>query len=437
MSVFFAAVADDDTGATDLAGMLAEQGMRPVLLIGEPAGAQLTEYVAGCDAVVFGAGSRALAPAEAYARTADAVQLLRRLDPCVLQIKYCSTFDSTSEGNIGQSIDAAMDATGETFTIALPALPVNGRTTYMGHHFVGRQLLSDSPMRNHPLTPMTNPNLVTLLATQTRRQVGLADYRAVMAGAQALRQRLAELRAEGVAIAIVDCVSDSDFAAIAGATHDLALITGSSAPAIALPPEWQRSGRWRPSAAGPLLTPPQSHGGVLIVAGSCSRATAQQNGVFERAGGRSFVFDGIELACGGVSSAAIDAAADEIRAGRVCLLRTASAEADVRRVQAWAEGNGLSEAEAGRRIGASLADATKCIVDRAAPVGVVIAGGETSGAISRRLGWGALRVGRNIEPGVPLCSSLGDWPLRAVLKSGNFGSADFYATAVAAIRGRE
>ena len=166
----FCAVADDDTGATDLAGMLSEEGLRTVLVVdGNP-----ERWSAGYDAVILGIGSRALPCAEAYARTRDAVRKLRSLAPRVIEIKYCSTFDSTAEGNIGPSIDAAMDELGEPFTVALPALPVNGRTTYMGHHFVHRQLLSESPMRNHPLTPMRNPDLVSHLqsADQTAGGAG-------------------------------------------------------------------------------------------------------------------------------------------------------------------------------------------------------------------------------------------------------------------------
>src|SRR5215216_2262657 len=182
----FAAVADDDTGAADLAGMLAEQGVRTLLVIDLPAAGQLLEWSRGYDAVVMAEGTRNLSPAAARARTREAIRLFEPRRPRVFQVKYCSTFDSTPEGNIGPSIDAALDETGEQFTIAVPALPVNGRTTYQGYHFVGDQLLSDSPMRHHPLTPMANPNLVDLLGRQTKRRTGLAPYNEVEAGADRL-----------------------------------------------------------------------------------------------------------------------------------------------------------------------------------------------------------------------------------------------------------
>ncbi|MEK7408778.1 MAG: four-carbon acid sugar kinase family protein, partial [Acidobacteriota bacterium] len=237
MSIVFGSVADDDTGATDLAGMLADQGLQTVLIIDLPSEAHFSEWTRGHDAVVIGVATRAAAPAAAYERTRAAIRLLATLQPRVVEIKYCSTFDSTPEGNIGQAIEAAMDELGEPFTVALPALPVNGRTTYMGYHFVHKHLLSDSPMRHHPLTPMTNPYLVTHLQSQTRRKVGLAHY-------PVSRTRLERVREQGAEIAILDCISDADLTNVCAAIADLRLITGSSAPAMKLPRVWRREGWW-------------------------------------------------------------------------------------------------------------------------------------------------------------------------------------------------
>ena len=227
--LLFAAVADDDTGASDLAGMLAGQGLRTLLVIDLPEQKQLDEWSEGRHAVVMAEGTRNLTPAEARVRTRAAIQLLKRHEPRVFQIKYCSTFDSTPEGNIGPTIDTALEELNEDFTVALPALPVNGRTTYKGYHFVNRQLLSDSPMRQHPLTPMTNANLVEHLSTQTARRVGLAPYESVEAGAGELKRRFEALRADGVSIAIVDCLSDAHVETICRATADMRLVTGGSA----------------------------------------------------------------------------------------------------------------------------------------------------------------------------------------------------------------
>jgi uncharacterized protein YgbK (DUF1537 family) len=182
----FAAIADDDTGASDLAGMLAGQGLRTLLIIDLPTVEQFLEWSNGYHAVVMAEGTRNLSPHAAGDRTREAIRILQARDPRMFQVKYCSTFDSTSEGNIGPSIDAALSELNEDFTICLPALPVNGRTTYQGYHFVHQQLLSDSPMRDHPLTPMINSNLVDVLSRQTTRKVGLAPYAEVEAGAENL-----------------------------------------------------------------------------------------------------------------------------------------------------------------------------------------------------------------------------------------------------------
>lgn len=402
----FCAVADDDTGATDLAGMLAGEGLRTVLVIdGDP-----QRWSAGYDAVICGAGSRALPAAEAYARTREAVRQLRALRPRVIEIKYCSTFDSTPEGNIGPSLDAAMDELEEPFSVALPALPVNGRTTYLGHHFVHGQLLSDSPMRDHPLTPMRDSNLVRHLQSQTSRRVGLAGH-------PVSRAKLDALRAEGVQIALLDCINDGDLRDVCESIAHLKLISGSSAPAIHLPAIWRRRQWWTPTESPP---PPRTGGGkgVLIVAGSCSEATRAQNEWFENQGGACVVLDPIALLNG--------AEPPEVPAGRDCLVRIASTPADRQRVAAWSAANGRTAAATGLRLAYALARVAARQVALHPPACLIVAGGETSSAVCRTLAFGALEVGRNIEPGIPLCFPLGAFGAPVVLKSGNFGSPAFY-----------
>jgi uncharacterized protein YgbK (DUF1537 family) len=420
----YAAVADDDTGATDLAGMLAESGASPLLLIDLPPADCAEEWLRDSDVAVIGAGTRARTPAEAYDITRQAVRLLGAWSPRVLQIKYCSTFDSTPEGNIGPSLDAAMDESGEAFTVALPALPVNGRTTYMGHHFVHQQLLSDSPMRNHPLTPMRDSNLVTHLQKQTARRVGLAKY-------PVSRAALDELRGAGVEIAVLDCISDADLAGVCEAIADLRLISGSSAPAMKLPGIWARRG-WFAPAERPLRAPGAGGRGVLIAAGSCSAATRGQNEWFEAQGGCSVVLDPVLLAAGSGDREACRTAVRELEAGRPCLLRTSSSVQDRERVEQWGRDHSMSVNETGLAIAYGMARLAREVAETRPPAGLIVAGGETSSAICRVLEMGALRVGRNIEPGVPLCVSLGRFRAPVVLKSGNFGSVDFYGRAVAA-----
>ncbi len=413
-SPVFCAAADDDTGATDLAGMLSEGGLRTVLVVdGDP-----ERWSGGYDAVILGTGSRALPPADAHAQTREAVKKLRALRPRVIEIKYCSTFDSTTEGNIGQSLDAAMDELGEPFTVALPALPVNGRTTYMGHHFVNGQLLSDSPMRNHPLTPMRNSNLVSHLQSQTRRRVGLASY-------PVTRAKLDVLQESGVQIAILDCIDDASLQDACEAIAHLPLISGSSAPAMRLPAIWRREGWWTPTK-GESRGKHSGGRGFMVVAGSCSEATRNQNEWLEGQGVESMVLDPIALASG--------ASLPSIPTGLDCLIRTASSARDIERTGVWAREQGLSSAQAGLRIAYALAQLVSRAVAQCPPAGLIIAGGETSSAICRTLGLGALEVGRNIEPGVPLCFPLSGIDAPLVLKSGNFGSAIFYSNAIDAIR---
>lgn len=418
----FAAVADDDTGATDLAGMLADRGLRTVLAIDLPTASCLEQRTRGYDAVVIGAGTRALPPREAYERTRAAVRLLAACRPRVLEIKYCSTFDSTAEGNIGPSLDAAMDELGEPFTVALPALPVNGRTTYMGYHFVGRQLLSESSMRNHPLTPMTNPHLVSHLQSQTRRRVGLAAH-------PVSRESIERLRADGIEIAVLDCVSDGDLAGVCAAIAHLRLISGSSAPAMKLPGIWREEGWWQPGEV--RLSRPAPGRGNLIVAGSCSEATGRQNRHIEARGAAVFELDPIALA----EDRAEAPAQSVLRAGGTCLLRAANQAADVARVRAWAEASGRGANQTGLAIAYGLARLVRRVVEAQLPAAMIVAGGETAGAVCRTLEFGTLEVGRNIEPGVPLCVALGGFRLPVVLKSGNFGSDDFYVRAIGACGG--
>jgi 3-dehydrotetronate 4-kinase len=427
----FAAIADDDTGASDLAGMLAEQGIATVLIIDLPPKERLLDWCRGAQAVIMAEGTRAIDPRIARQRTLDAIQLASELEPRFFQIKYCSTFDSTERGNIGPTIDAALDELGEEFTIALPALPVNGRTTYMGYHFVHRQLLSDSPMRHHPLTPMVNPNLVDFLGKQTKRKVGLAAYTAVDAGVEALREEFRKLRQDGVAIAVVDCTSDRHVETICRAAGDLRLITGGSAPGIGLPTVWREKG-WISEQHGATDLPKAEPGrGALIVAGSCSTATRGQNEWIEKQGVATIRLNARELVSGdGGQAPAIARAGAELRAGRPCLLATSAPPEEVAEAQSWGHARGLTPEALGRSVVSRLAEITQSIFEQH-PVGALIAaGGETSGALCRRLELGALRVGRNIEPGVPLCHSLGRYRLPVVLKSGNFGSPAFYAHAL-------
>ena len=435
--LLFASVADDDTGASDLAGMLAEQGLRVILAIDLPTEEKLKSWARNHEAVIIATATRAIQPEEARSRTREAVRLLASLKPRQIQFKYCSTFDSTVHGNIGPSIDAALEESGETFTVAIPALPVNGRTTYNGYHFVHHELLSDSPMRDHPLNPMRNPNLVTHLGQQTRRKVGLADYKAVNAGPEALQSRLRELKTAGVEIAVLDCLDNTHLLTICESIAGIRLITGSSSPGIGLPAVWRRLGWWRPETSATENAEGRSEAGCLFVAGSCSVATRGQNRWLRNQGVEYFEIDPRQLLEGHPSEqeAVASKIAAELGQGSGVLITTSSEPADIERTQRWAAEAGRSPQQIGLEIARALACFCRRILARQQPAGLILAGGETSSAMCRELQFGALRVGANIEPGVPLCRALEGFPIPVVLKSGNFGSEDFYGRAERAIRG--
>ncbi|MEO5738173.1 MAG: 3-oxo-tetronate kinase, partial [Variovorax sp.] len=274
-------IADDFTGATDLANNLVRAGMRVVQTIGVP-GVPLDADV---DAVVVALKSRTIAPVEAVDQSLDAWRWLLAQGVQQVYFKYCSTFDSTPRGNIGQVTEALMDAIGCDFTIATPAFPDHGRTVFKGYLFVGDLLLSESGMKDHPLTPMTDANLVRVLQAQCRRKVGLIDHTAVARGADAVRERIAQLKAEGVGIAVVDAVSNDDLLRLGPALADMPLLTAGSGVAIALPANFGLA----PSPQASAL--PAASGLQAVVSGSCSLATNKQVAHFMAAGRPAFPID--------------------------------------------------------------------------------------------------------------------------------------------------
>src|SRR5512134_1681596 len=267
------AIADDFTGATDLANTLVRGGMRCVQTIGVPDGVLDVE----ADAVVVALKSRTIPAADAVAQSLAALRWLQAHGAQQIYFKYCSTFDSTNEGNIGPVTEALLDALhgkGQGFTIACPAFPTNQRTVFKGHLFVGDVLLSDSGMRHHPLTPMTDANLVRVLQAQTRRKVGLVAHETVAQGPAAIGKRFDALRGEGVGIAVLDAISDADLMQIGVALADLKLATAGSGIAMGLPQNWVAKGALASGANVQAL--PAVNGRSAIVSGSCSVATNAQ-----------------------------------------------------------------------------------------------------------------------------------------------------------------
>ncbi len=418
MTILLGCIADDFTGATDLANNLVRAGMRAVQTIGVPS----SPLSADVDAVVVALKSRTIPAAEAIAQSLDALRWLQAQGAQQIYFKYCSTFDSTPAGNIGPVAEALMEALNTDFTIATPAFPDNGRTVFKGHLFVGDVLLSDSGMRDHPLTPMTDANLVRVLQAQCRRKVGLIDHKAVAQGADAIRARIAQLKAEGTSIAIVDAVSNDDLLRLGPALADLPLVTAGSGVAIGLPGNFGL----KPSPAASAL--PAASGLQAVVSGSCSQATNRQVAYFIAQGRPAFALDPRAIVRDGVdamSAQALQWAAPLLKDGPVLIYSTAAPDA-VKAVQAE-----VGVARAGEMIEHTLAAVARGLV-QAGVRQLVVAGGETSGACVQALGVAQLQIGPQIDPGVPWCHAITDVGGAAVhltLKSGNFGGDDFFTRA--------
>ncbi|WP_275557953.1 3-oxo-tetronate kinase [Streptomyces sp. 5-6(2022)] len=414
MGIRLGCIADDFTGATDLANNLVRAGMRVVQLIDvPPPGA---ERPVDADAVVIALKSRTAPAADAVDASLRALAWLRSAGAEQIYFKYCSTFDSTPAGNIGPVTEALMDALGADFTIATPAFPDNGRTVFKGHLFVGDVLLSESGMRHHPLTPMTDPNLVSVLGAQTTRAVGLIDHTVVGRDATAVRARIDELREQGAGIAIVDAVSNDDLVRLGAAVQGMPLVTAGSGLAIGLPANWG----FTPSHAATQLPPPGGH--QAVISGSVSTATNQQVQEFLRTGRPAFSVDPLRVAAGeDVSGQALAFAEARLADGPVLFYST-EAPAAVRTVQTR-----LGAAEAGELVERTLARVAEGLVERGVRQ-LVVAGGETSGAVVRALGITGLRIGPQIDPGVPWCAAAlpGGDTLHITLKSGNFGGPAFF-----------
>jgi uncharacterized protein YgbK (DUF1537 family) len=413
-------IADDFTGATDLANNLVRSGMRTLQTIGVPAaGVPVAAIGEDVDAVVVALKSRTIPAADAVAQSLAALEWLQRAGCRQFFFKYCSTFDSTAQGNIGPVAEALMQALGAKLAIACPAFPTNARTIYMGNLFVGDVPLSESGMRNHPLTPMTDANLVRVLQAQSRGKVGLVAWTAVAAGEQAIRARFAALEAEGARLAVVDAITDADLHAIAAACAEHPLITAGSGVAIGLPENFRRAGLLPPRADAALL--PKVPGFSAVISGSCSQATNAQVAHWIASGRVAMRIDPLALAAGADAAAdALQQAVPKLAAGPVLFYATAAPDA-VKAVQAK-----LGVAEAGALVEQALARIARGLI-AAGVTRLVVAGGETAGAVVQALEVSALRIGPQIDPGVPWTATTGAQPLLLALKSGNFGTPDFFA----------
>jgi 3-dehydrotetronate 4-kinase len=411
-------IADDFTGGTDLASTLVSRGMRTVQVLGVPE----SELPDDIDAVVVALKSRTVPAAEAVKASLEALEYLQNLGCTQYFFKYCSTFDSTPEGNIGPVADALADALGADLCIACPAFPDNGRTVYKGHLFVGDALLSESGMRHHPLTPMTDSNLRRVLASQTSRQVQLLTLETVRQGSTATAAALAHLKAQGIRYAITDAVSNEDLLTIGHAVGDQVLVTGGSGIAQGLPDNFRAQGLLHANAQAASL--PSLPGAAAVLSGSCSVATRGQVATWlqTRPG---FKLDPIAMAQGADQvSQALAWARTHLAQGPVLVYGSAEPD-EVRNAQEH-----LGIERAGELMEAALARVAVGLREQGVTK-LVVAGGETSGAVVKALGIDSLRIGAPIDPGVPWTLGTGAGIATALaLKSGNFGTPDFFAKAL-------
>ena len=408
-------IADDLTGATDVGSALAKGGVRVVQYTRVPS-TEPADVTA--DAVVIALKSRSTAAETAVDVSLAALRWLRQAGARQVYFKYCSTFDSTDRGNIGPVAEALMQELGTRRTLFCPSFPQNGRTVFQGHLFVGDRLISESGMKDHPLNPMRDSDLRRVLARQSRQPVGLIDLATVRSG---VRKVAAMIEAEGATnpLLIVDAIDEDNLRTIAGAAVDMPLITGAAGVAAHLPSAYREAGLLGPyEDLDPL---PRIGGPAAILSGSCSTTTLAQ---IERFSARGQVFridllrstpeEGLADAVGWASS----------RLGDDPILISASAPPlVVKQLQ-----EKLGAGESGRAIEAMMGQIATRLVDAGARR-LVVAGGETSGAVVKALQVTGLYIGREISPGVPWTVSIGDPPLALALKSGNFGDPDFFTRA--------
>ncbi|WP_408593141.1 3-oxo-tetronate kinase [Paracoccus marcusii] len=405
-------IADDFTGATDIAGFLVAGGLTTTQMIGVPdADAQVD-----ADAVVISLKSRSNPAADAVADSLAALDWLRARGCAQIYQKYCSTFDSTAEGNIGPVADALMAAMGTDITVICPALPVNGRSVYLGHLFVGQGLLQDSGMRDHPITPMRDSSLIRLMEGQAQGRCGLVDAATVDQGPQAVRDRIAALRADGVRYVVLDAISDAHLATLGQAVSDMALVTGGSGLGYGIARAVSGGADAQAQDAGASLAGP-----AVVISGSCSVMTNRQVAAYRALAPTLDVNVDRCLADAEAYGAELAEWVLAQPQGRAPMITATADPARLREIQAQ---HGAAASEAVERTFAAAAA-------RLAQGGItrfIVAGGETSGSVTQALKVTGFAIGPQIAPGVPWVRAV-DKPLSLALKSGNFGAETFFTDA--------
>ena len=425
MTVMLGCIADDYTGASDLANTLTRAGLRTVQTIGVPAADLALPEV---DAVVVSLKSRSIAASVAVARSREAERWLRGRGADHVLFKICSTFDSTDAGNIGPVLDALRADSGEPIVLVTPAFPETGRTVYQGHLFVGALPLNESPLKDHPLNPMHDADLVRVLSRQSRTKIGLVDLATVARGADAVRARLAELASQGVGAAIIDAVFDADLTSVGNAALDHRVSVGASGIGLGLARALVSSGKVQPRRVAAVAAAPVG-GTAACLAGSCSQATLQQIANAEKMMPVLHLDPEQVIAGREEARRALAWAIDRLADGPV-LIASSTTPDQVAALQAR-----HGREAAGRAIEQAMADIAEGLVE-AGVRRLVVAGGETSGAVVDRLKIPGFLVGAEIAAGVPVLRAVGvaSGDLLLALKSGNFGGPQFFLDALGLMR---
>lgn len=416
-------IADDMTGATDVALMLNRSGMRTVQTIGVPRPGQALPEA---DAVVVALKSRTNPVTEAVADSLAACEALLAAGARQILFKYCSTFDSTPAGNIGPVADALAQRLGAGLAIVCPAFPANGRSIYQGYLFVGAVPLHESSMKDHPLTPMRDSSLIRLMGAQTNGAVGLVDYATVLAGADAVQARFGALTAEGVRFVVTDALTNADLMVLGEAVADHKLLTGGSGIAMGLPQNFRRAGLLPEREIAASLAAPKGRAG--IISGSCSTATRGQIAKAIEAGYPALKVDPMALVSGEQDAAKLADWALAQSTDTPFLLYSSDDPAEVSAIQ-----DSLGREKAGETVEHAFAK-TAALLAEGGVSRLLVAGGETSGAVVQGLGIGLLEIGPEIDPGVPWTRVAQGRDMVIALKSGNFGAPDFFLKAWALLR---
>ncbi len=410
-------IADDFTGASDLANTLAKQAMATVQFIGTPSRPAPSD----CEAGVIALKTRSTPAAEAVRQSLTTLEWLKAQGCRQFLFKYCSTFDSTPAGNIGPVAAALLEALDAPFAVVCPVFPATGRTLYMGHLFVDDRLLSESGMEKHPLTPMTDPDIRRWLSLQTAVPVGHVPYAVVRQGAEAIRSAIDLEAREGRRLVVTDAIVDDDLRSLGTALDGALLVTGGSGIALGLPANFRAKGL----LAGAAVKQPPISGPGCVFSGSCSATSLAQVAIYA-AGHPKLAIEPAALMAGHLTAEEALRFVSENLAHQPIVFSTAEPQRVV-----------AAQAEYGREVLAQAIEtffATLAVGAVARGVRrLVVGGGETAGAVITALGLDELRIGHEIDPGVPILIGGGDSPLGLALKSGNFGTPGFFEKALLAL----